>query len=37
MDVDAKLAFALRVQADIGNGVENWSWEMDDELFARHA
>jgi len=37
MDTDAKLAFALRVQADIGSGVENWSWEMDDELFARHA
>lgn len=36
-DADAKLIFALRVQADVGRGHESWSWEMDDDLFARHA
>ena len=36
-DADAKLVFGLRVQADVGRGVESWSWEMDDELFGRHA
>lgn len=36
-DADAKLTFALRVQADVGRGLESWSWEMDDDLFARHA
>lgn len=36
-DADAKLAFALRVQSDVGRGLESWSWEMDDDLLARHA
>ena len=37
LDTDAKLAFSLRVQADVGRGVESWSWDMAEDLLARHA
>lgn len=36
-DAEARLVLALRVQADVGRGVESWSWEMAEDLFARHA
>lgn len=37
LDIEGRMALALRIQAAVGRGHESWSWDMPSDLVARHS